>query len=738
MMKRAGGLIATLLQSRKALSLVSLATLSLVSLAAHGAPLPNSVYFSADEYETDLDTRDTHAKGNVDVRYAGRRIRSDEMTIQMESGKVVALRNVVYEGEGITLKGTRADMDMKTGTGSFTDAVLNYDATLNIEGRKMEYLGKDRYRLENGKLSFCQDCPQSWSVSGSWIEVEIEGYAEIHHALFQVRDRPVVYFPVLFFPIKTKRQSGVLFPRLGQSTELGSQIAQPYFWAIDKNADATFEYRYMTKGGQRLGTELRWLLSDRSFVRGKASYNKNHVAEKVPDDRYGFSMQQRQQISPGWVQRFQGEMASDTLYPASFSGEFRDPKMPSLVSEPSFSWQDPNFFVYGIGRFNRNNLIRDQAFREATLGPIHTGILGAEMPSRSLLGPFRLSSSVEQLSLLRRLDGVDPESGWIRTGERSTAELRLFAPLALSQIATLDSAVELRGDAYRFDVEQGKNSAFRGRVRLDQRLGTEVGRVFAMPPEPGRKLKALRHSIEPQIGWSWSPRDVKTDHEFFSQRYTFADGRTLDSPKFDLFDPNPDDDAVQLGTAAVEQRLRPHNLLTAGFSTRLVGRFGEEAPTYFEYLEVDVAQDYNLKKGEVGRLRIGAVGRYAGFEASTELSVDLDTGDMDARNEASFSKRPVSASVFQTVRTGKRAYGGDLKLAPIFESWTFAAGADYDAIAERFTRQSYKALYKSTSSRCWFVGLDYRRRPNPLDSTKDVVEFWPNVGLMVSDSALEL
>jgi hypothetical protein len=701
-----------------------------LSLAAHAAAPDESVYFSADEYETDLDTRDTRAKGHVDVRYQGRRIRSKRMTLQMETGKAVALDDVIYEGEGITLKGTRGDVDMKAGTGAFTDAVLNYDATLSIEGRRLEYLGKDRYRLENGKLSFCQDCPQAWSVSGSWIEVEIEGYAEVHHALFQIKDRPVVYFPVLYFPVKTKRQTGFLFPQIGYSSDLGTQLSLPYFWAIDKNADATFEYRYMLKGGHRAGSELRWLFSDRSFIQGRASYNRNMGAlEDVPNDRYGFSIDQRQQLGPSWVQRYQGELASDSLYTASFEKEFRDPQLPMLINEPSLSWQGENSFAYAIARFSRDNLARE-VVPGTSLGPINAGLAAYEIPSRDVFGPWRLSSSLEHLSLHRELEGVDPLTGWIRTGERSTGKLRLFAPLPVLEVAAIDSAFELRGDAYNFGSQVPESSALRGRFYTEQTLHTEVARVFDLDDGKGGGLHALRHSFEPQIRWSYSPRDLMSDHPFFSQ---------VDNPKFDLLDPNSDDDAVQLGTLGAEDRLRPHHLVAVGMGTRLLGRYGSaENPDYRELVGLDVSQTYDLKRDRIGRLNIDASAAYAGFEVSSQVSINVEVGDANVRNEISYARRPVKASLEQSVRTNTEAYQGSIELSPLWRAWTFAASGDYNAITDKFTDQRYRVLYKSKSSRCWFVGLDYRRRPNRLDPDKDIVEYFPNIGIMVSDQSVDL
>ena len=54
---------------------------------------------------------------------------------------------------------------------------------------------------------------------------------------------PVLWLPRAAFPVYRERQSGLLFPRVGFSNRRGFQLLQPYYWAINKNQDATREPR---------------------------------------------------------------------------------------------------------------------------------------------------------------------------------------------------------------------------------------------------------------------------------------------------------------------------------------------------------------------------------------------------------------------------------------------------------------------------------------------------------------
>ena len=58
----------------------------------------------------------------------------------------------------------------------------------------------------------------------------------------------------MFFPAKTTRQSGFLFPMFSLSSERnGLDVELPFFWAISENTDATLYQRYLEKRGFKEG-----------------------------------------------------------------------------------------------------------------------------------------------------------------------------------------------------------------------------------------------------------------------------------------------------------------------------------------------------------------------------------------------------------------------------------------------------------------------------------------------------
>ena len=79
--------------------------------------------------------------------------------------------------------------------------------------------------------------------------------------MIQVKDVPVFYLPMLYYPIQEDdRATGFLMPQYGSSLAMGSSISNAFFWAINRSHDATFFHDWMFSRGSGLGTEYRYML----------------------------------------------------------------------------------------------------------------------------------------------------------------------------------------------------------------------------------------------------------------------------------------------------------------------------------------------------------------------------------------------------------------------------------------------------------------------------------------------
>src|SRR6185437_14253202 len=73
-----------------------------------------------------------------------------------------------------------------------------------------------------------------------------------------------------------KRASGLLFPSAGVSSHLGAFFAQPYYWVIDDQSDATITPMMTTRAGPEIDLEYRRRFNNGYLLlNGSAGYLDN-------------------------------------------------------------------------------------------------------------------------------------------------------------------------------------------------------------------------------------------------------------------------------------------------------------------------------------------------------------------------------------------------------------------------------------------------------------------------------
>ena len=714
---------------------------------ANEALSAEKIQFESDTYTANFETGLTKARGNVKIKLSGQNMNSDAADIDSSTSLVDASGHVYFTQGPYTMTGERFKIDMKTGYGKYYNVVLKVGKDLKVEATELEKIEPDRFLGKNVKVTSCMDCPESWSVVGTYIDFRNDDFAEIHNALFQVKNIPTIYLPVFIFPTTTRRSSGFLIPQFAGQKDLGFQFVLPYYWVQSDYSDSTIEYRYMSHGGQRIAVEQRTFLSDRTFVSGMGSFIEgfphSSEARNLPNQRFGYSFSQRYQLTPHLTERFIGEGASDTYYAQDFLTEFPSSSLPSLVNIPSVSYQNYNSIASLQAEIQHDNLIRNEPERGLNKLPEAS----FEIPSYQLLGDLR-GSMAAQFQSYRRFDsiGYDPESGWIREGDRSTLQARLAAPRTFAGMFTWDPSAEIRGDLYHFPsvpADAGEQ-AYRGRVLFNQTLSTQISHVYS---SDGGDLKAIRHSIEPNVRWSYSPHDLTKRHPFFDDP---------SAPRFDIFDPHsPDISQVALGSLSDEQRLGDHHLLTLGVGTRLVGRYGDGAnKRYQEFFSANVEQDINLWKRpespeRFSRLKVSAAAAYSNLQLATELAIDIKSGDTDFTNSLTYvwsvyriilnqrvvgSGQPTTSTT--TIATRDASYGGNFSFRN-WGPWSFNVGATYDDLRRMQFKSWHQAVVNQSvgiayeaPNHCWGFSLDYTR-PDPLSKWRQ--EFKPIIRFSIKE-----
>ncbi len=223
----------------------------------------NEVLIRADEQEKNQDLY--QVRGNVEIRFGLYTLNCDEATYDATTGIIKATGHVIFQGgpRNERVEASRATYDVSRDTGTFYDATGSIGAKVKnrtmfltsstpffFKGKVVDKLGPDLYRVHHGYVTSCQLPKPKWLLDSKTSNIELGDDAVMHHATLKVDGIPVFYFPVIEHPVDNLgRKSGFLLPLVGDSNVRGTIIGDGFFWAINRNTDATLGAEIYSKIG---------------------------------------------------------------------------------------------------------------------------------------------------------------------------------------------------------------------------------------------------------------------------------------------------------------------------------------------------------------------------------------------------------------------------------------------------------------------------------------------------------
>ncbi len=206
--------------------------------------------FYANVIDIYTDTNRLEASGNVLYETATARIAAERAVFNTRSGT-----GIFYTASGLASIGERAEKSM---FGALEPDVYFYGDTL-------EKVGEDKYKVVKGGFTTCVQPTPRWEMVAGSIVINVGDYAILRNAVMRVKDVPVFYLPLLYYPIQDDdRATGFLLPVYGRSTYQGQSVSNAFFWAISRNQDLSLLHDWYTARGQGYGAEYRWVATPTS------------------------------------------------------------------------------------------------------------------------------------------------------------------------------------------------------------------------------------------------------------------------------------------------------------------------------------------------------------------------------------------------------------------------------------------------------------------------------------------
>lgn len=463
------------------------------------------VTIEADMLSYDRENNVYIAEGNVEITRGTSMLNADLIRVNAVTKDAVAEGNVVYYDGENRVEADRVELNIDTQTGILYNGMIFYaEKHFYVAGEELEKTGEDTYRAFRGSLTSCDGEVPAWRISGRKAEVTVGGYAEVWDGVFRVKDVPVMYLPYGIYPVKRERQTGLLMPSFGSSSDDGFSFTLPFYWAINKSMDATIIGDVMTERGLKVGLEYRYVLAEDLYGQINYSFIEDHNRKDVDtgrtytDFRWAFSFD-HSQVLPGGIQAFVDiNMISDDdyiddLYDSYDNIEQRDSDyMESRVNlSRDFDW------AFAYVNFSYLDDLDDRR-DERTLHRLPEAgftVRPVEIPHTPLV--FRMSPTMVYFYREKGTEGV-----------RLNVNPRLSAPISLKYLTVEPWAEGIATWWWTDDNNRGDNSSDRYTYVAGVKAFSE--HVSTVYPDGG-PYDTLSWLIRPGVSYTFAP-DLEQKH----------------------------------------------------------------------------------------------------------------------------------------------------------------------------------------------------------------------------------
>lgn len=740
---------------------------------------------TSDSLERDLEKGTVLLRGHVKVIYQNQFFEADQIELNLKTKHARLVGDVKIQAAAFQMSGREIQLDYEANQGLiFFGSVQSNN--IRFQGDVIEKLSDTEFYVTNADYTTCSNCPTTWSFAGSKIKAELGGYAYLKNSFFRVGGVPIFWFPYFVVPLKSVRQSGILFPEFSFLRNRKSAVSLGVFWAISRSQDATFTLKNYEIGGLKPLIEYRYMVDEDSFGSANTSYLHDALTTsearynryRQPDekntayDRWALRSYNQYSLDPNNKLQLQLSMVSDLQYLHDFPDEYHNYADASLENRFTYS-HTTDHTLTSLDSSYYQNLLQSDPFssnesavhRFPSLRFDSTYKRIADLPLYYKLDSnytrFYRGSPYDNVSTFTDVgtgvtqryisneagspacehnggincnrvdDGIYNEgTDIIRTGQRATLKASITSDTYnFGDVMNISPTFSYNEAQYFFDVGDERFTS-RRYAQMDVNTRTTFQRIY----ENNYSLtgKKYKNEIIPEIQYSWIPWVETQAHPFFgngtgteapnSARSNISD-RDINTPGGILFDH--------------EDRVYDRHIVAVSLLDRLV-RKKRDDNSYKTLVNFRLTQSYDLYQAQYGLKRDQPLS-----DLSANLSLDLDQIQsysqvnyypyLSATNSAtSLSFLNEKQQYFRVGYASKRTEGpiqDDISLSIGFVSnyVNVLTGVIFDASADRNSSSRLKKFSLITQLKppgeCWVVNFYHEQKPSTEGEWKLTFDF---------------
>jgi len=454
--------------------------------------------------------------------------------IEHANNMVLAIGNVLIQQPDLRITAERAELSLITQLGTFHNAhgflrvgdQLVAGQPLGTQKTDMEFYaatlektGARTYKLTGGRFTACAQAAPRWQFTMSGGTITLDKYALLRNAVLLVKNVPVFYVPLFYYPIdREDRSTGFLMPSYGTSTLRGASLSNAFFLVLGRSQDATFFHDWFTRSGYGAGSEYRYISAPGS--QGNARFYMLDEREQLTEDGSGLlrpasrSYDLRGDVNQALPRGFR--LIGRVNY---FSDVTAQQFYQQNVADLSRRSRAVNLTVVGnVGRARLTATTEQRdVFYGADLAQRQGRLpqLNVTMPDRTIGRSLIYFGLTGDASYLVRQDDLNrPETNYSLWRFDATPRVRIPISKLSFLRATTSASWRVTHWLESLDADTGSQqqvpltrSLFEARADV---VGPTVARVFQTPDNG--YAERFKHLIEPFVSFQWlSPFDRRSE-----------------------------------------------------------------------------------------------------------------------------------------------------------------------------------------------------------------------------------
>ena len=487
--------------------------------------LDDRVLLVADEVVSGDTQNEIIAIGNVEARNKGRRLLSDKLVYNRDTGIVTAVGNVtIIEADGTVSFADEVTVDDQLNSGLVNNFAARFPNNGVVAATTAVKEDGGRNSLSRVKYTACPVCaakPEpTWNIRArKAIQDTQKKEISYQDVVFEVKGVPVFYTPYFKHGDPTAgRQSGLLQSKPGRSSRLGYNLEQPYLYVIDDYSDITISPQISQYVNPIVfGDYRRKFYSGDLHIAGSVTNEKFFAREGYKfgntDWRGHIFADGKFNINDTWDWGFGVENASDDLYLARYSirgqGTVRGPvriTSNSLINQLYLEGKESDFYarVMGIGFQN----LQGFAYRKNTPKVLPDMELHKVWQTDFLNGTIGANTS--GVYLARNDDKLD--SG------RFSSSVNWRGQKIIGNGFLLKPSAEIKGDYFYYNHFRDASGNDVGTSNFS-RFNANVATDFSIPLQ--RYTQNYKIILEPKLNLRIATTNDKSDQVVIEDAYNY-------------------------------------------------------------------------------------------------------------------------------------------------------------------------------------------------------------------------